>query len=606
LITVVAPACRLLILDNCEHLVDPVAVLVEDLLEACSGLRILATSREALEVDGERSWSVPSLDITGDGAQLFAERAAAVRGSFTVTEANEPQVRAICERLDGMPLAIELAAAQMSHLGAGQIAERLDERFLLITGGRRRVQRQQTLQATLDWSWDLLDGQDRVLLPRLAVFQGGFALEGAEAVCGGGLDAVAGLRSLVAKSLVVADDRGDSVRYRLLETVRLYAEDKLGDAAEVEDVRTRHRDYYLAWAEAMFDELGPFHPFLGTLYEVEQDNLRAALRWSEAEGRPDLVAELLLLSNACWMYHAVEGIRRTEAALRSRIEPTVRGRLLSALSSLEIGRGDGASALAHAGEALRLLGDESSAWSFTALQTSSLQVGIEAVATHDPTREADAIAFAGRTAQVGQALQAGWAVGTHLALGHVMMMLLRHMEAAEAYATCIRETPPDRFTTWQPTEGLWVARHICPDEWTESLEAALREGTERCVRFSGFKSSHLALDAALRGDIDEAREILLSFYERNRGFAPPLVMRQPIIATGLVAAAFEDWEPAAKLLAAGFAPGIILSASGYALYRHWLPVVRAHVDPQRARQLRDEGRAMSLDEALAYALENMP
>jgi predicted ATPase/class 3 adenylate cyclase len=601
------PRNALLILDNCEHLVDAVAALVEDLLKACPGLRILATSREALEVDGERSWSVPSLDITGDGAQLFAERAAAVRGGFTLTEASEPQVHAICERLDGMPLAIELAAAQMSHLGAGQIAERLDERFLLITGGRRRVQRQQTLHATLDWSWDLLDDQDRVLLPRLAVFQGGFALEAAEAVCGGGLDAVAGLRSLVAKSLVVADARGDSVRYRLLEAVRLYAEDKLGDAAEVEDVRTRHRDHYLAWVEAMFDKFGPFHPYLGTLYEAEQDNLRAALRWSEADGRPDLVAELLLMSNACWLYHWVEGIRRIEAALTTRVEPTVRGRLLSALSSLEIMRGDGDSALAHAGEALRLLGDEASAWSFTALQTTSLQLGIDAVAKQNPTREDDAVAFARRTAQVGQALQPGWAVSTHLALGHVMMMLLRHAEAAEAYATCIRETPPDRFTTWQPAEGLWVARHICPDAWTESLAAALREGTERCVRLSGYKSTHLALDAALRGDVDQAREILLSnFYERNRRFSPPLVMRQPIIATGLVAAALEDWEAAAKLLAAGFAPGIILSASGYALYRHWLPLVRAQVDPQRARQLRDEGRAMSLDEALAYALENVP
>src|SRR5918912_25551 len=245
----------LLILDNCEHLIEACAELAEAWLHSCPGLRLLATSREALGITGEIAWPVPSLSLPDlrrlpdieslyryESARLFVERTAAVRPNFTLTQQNAPAVAQVCYRLDGIPLAIELAAARMKVLSVEEISGRLGDSFgLLAAGSRTALPRQRTLHATMDWSHELLGRKERVLFRRLSVFASGFTLEAAESVCAGEelqRDEVLELLSgLVDKSLVVAQDPDGTARYRLLETIRQYGREKLEEAGEGERVR---------------------------------------------------------------------------------------------------------------------------------------------------------------------------------------------------------------------------------------------------------------------------------------------------------------------------------------------------------------------------------
>jgi predicted ATPase len=302
LVDVLGGQSVLLLLDNCEHLVAACAELADRLLHACPGLRVLATSREALHIAGETTWRVPSLLLpeaslsspeqvqASPAVHLFVERAAAVQPRFRLDEHNAGAVAAICRRLDGIPLAIELAAARSSVLSPEQIAARLVDRFaVLVTGSRTAPARQQTLRATIQWSYDLLTPAERRLLERLAVFAGGWTLEAAEAVCASDeiapeatLDLLSGL---VGKSLVQAEPQANgTIRYRLLETVRQYAEGKLADSGEAAALRVRHRDYHLALAGDAVDGLsGPDQVEWLERLEAEHDNLRAALAWCQAD-----------------------------------------------------------------------------------------------------------------------------------------------------------------------------------------------------------------------------------------------------------------------------------------------------------------------------------
>ncbi len=243
----------LIVLDNCEHLLDATASLAAELLAACPGLQVLATSRESTGVPGEVTFQVPSLSLADEAIELFVDRARRVRPDFTVGDDNAATVTEICTRLDGMPLAIELAAARVRALSVEEIVGSLHDRFRLLTGGARTaVRRQQTLRASVDWSHALLTETERILFRRLAVFLGGFDLDAAQAVAGDAeveryqiLDQLA---LLVDKSLVTAENTSGRTRYRLLETVRQYAQEKLGESGEAEAVRTRHRDHYTAMA----------------------------------------------------------------------------------------------------------------------------------------------------------------------------------------------------------------------------------------------------------------------------------------------------------------------------------------------------------------------
>ena len=302
------PRTCLLVLDNCEHLLEPLAALVDRLQGACPRLTVLATSREPLLVDGEQTWAVPSLElprgdvIESEAVALFVERAREVRPSFELTSANAPTVADLCRRLDGIPLAIEFAASRVRHLAPEQILEKLDDRFRLLTGGRSRVQRQQTLQATLDWSHDLLAPDEQVLLRRLAVFPSELCADDVEAVCAqpplDGADVTELLGSLVSKSLVESSIDGDTVRHRLLETVRAYAADRLTLAGEAEALRDAHRDRVLARLEAVsWDTLLALD---ASEIPTSLPDLRAALTWSHASGRLDLVGRLFARTTGHW------------------------------------------------------------------------------------------------------------------------------------------------------------------------------------------------------------------------------------------------------------------------------------------------------------------
>ena len=290
----------LLLLDNCEHVLDACAEVADALVgERCPGLRILATSREPLGLEGERVFRVPSLDVAKEAAALFLERARDARPDLSIDARSEATIVEICQRLDGIPLAIELAAARAAHLSLGEILERLNDRFRLLVGGRRRIQRQQTLSAALDWSYDLLGPDEQLLLGRLAVFRGSFSLRAAEAICHP--QAMELLGSLVAKSLVDLSDQGEAVRYRLLESVRIYAEGKLAESGESKQLRSAHRDYYLEWSESF-----RVHRLMrapdASILEPEADNLTAALEWCRQQGHYDLCARIAVRLASYWFF----------------------------------------------------------------------------------------------------------------------------------------------------------------------------------------------------------------------------------------------------------------------------------------------------------------
>jgi len=296
----------LLILDNCEHIVAAVARLADTLLRSCAGLRILASSREALGIAGETTWAVPSLSLpdlwrdklTGaeliealsqyEAVRLFIDRATAVQASFTINKDNAPAIAQICWRLDGIPLAIELAAARVKVLTLDQIASRLDDSFRLLTGGSRTaLPRQQTLRALIDWSYDLLGEPEKKLLRRLSVFVRGRTLEAVEKVCSGdgveAWDVLDLLTQLVDKSLVTREeDTTGQSRYYILESVWQYGRMRLEEAGELAAMRDRHLDYFLHYAEEAEKYLyGPRQLEWLEKLEFERLNLRTALDWSE-------------------------------------------------------------------------------------------------------------------------------------------------------------------------------------------------------------------------------------------------------------------------------------------------------------------------------------
>ncbi|MCW3054429.1 MAG: regulatory protein LuxR [Chthonomonadales bacterium] len=296
----------LLLLDNCEHLLSACAQLTDTLLRGCPELKILASSREGLGIAGEQTYRVPSLSLPDprqpptaenvtvyEAVRLFVERALLTRSDFAGTNQNAPALASVCHRLDGIPLAIELAAARVRSLTVEEINTKLDQRFRLLTGGSKTaLPRQQTLAAAIGWSYDLLNGQERTLLACLSVFLGGWTLEAAEAI---GVsaeiedwEALDLLSSLVDKSLVIAEAEEGHTRYRLMETVRQYARDRLIQTDHSQAVRQRHRDYFLQWAEEIRPQLQGSEQVqhLKTL-EREHDNLRLALQFCLEEPEED-------------------------------------------------------------------------------------------------------------------------------------------------------------------------------------------------------------------------------------------------------------------------------------------------------------------------------
>lgn len=367
----------LVVLDNCEHLVASCASLVHEILQKCPDVQVLASSREGLGISGEQTYRVPSLSLPDptkpqtaeslshyESVSLFIDRAVLAKSDFQVTNQNAPALASLCYHLDGIPLAIELAAARVRSLTIEDIDSRLDQRFRLLTGGSRTaLPRQQTLKALVDWSYDLLGDAEKALLCRLSVFAGGWTLEAAEAVCAGDpiedWEVLDYLTSLCDKSLVVADEHAGTTRYSLLETVRQYAGDRLREAGEQETYRTRQLQYMRAFAQECEPKLrGAGQVEALGLLDRERDNLRAALEWSRQTGSEDG----LWLVGSIWYYwyiraHVREGRMWADSLLEATTGEHSReatARALVASGNMAMGLQDDGTFLARFQQALDL------------------------------------------------------------------------------------------------------------------------------------------------------------------------------------------------------------------------------------------------------------
>jgi predicted ATPase/DNA-binding CsgD family transcriptional regulator/transcriptional regulator with XRE-family HTH domain len=386
----------LLVLDNCEHLVDACTAIASDLLQTCLGIHILATSREPLGIPGERTWRVPSLPLPRSGdvgdtshledypsVRLFVERARSVQPMFSLTPTNATAVSEICRRLDGIPLAIELAAARVRALSVEGLAARLATDLRLLSANTRApVSRHQTLRAAVAWSDRMLSESERVLFRRLAIFAGGCSLDSIEAICpGDGItadDTIDLVTRLVDKSLVVAEDVDGTLRYRLLEPIRQYAFDKLIEAGEAATWRTRHAEWYLSLAERVPGAAGWAGPHEIAAFdqlEAEHDNLRAALRWFLDQADGEAALRLTSATYRFWDrrgYH-VEACRWFDRALETGADalPALRGKALNAAAQARWVWGDYSRAIELAEQALplcRAVGDERGiGWALTSL-----------------------------------------------------------------------------------------------------------------------------------------------------------------------------------------------------------------------------------------------
>jgi predicted ATPase len=423
----------LLVLDNCEHLITACARFVELLLRAAPRLTVVVTSRERLAIAGETVWRVPSLSLPDssqpasaetlsrcEAVRLFLERAAGVDPAFALTVGNAPTVADVCRRLDGIPLAIELAAARLNMLTIEQIHSRLNDRFRLLTGGSRTaVARQRTLEATVDWSYDLLSEPERRLLRRLSVFAGGWTIDNAEDACSDAAmerHAVLDLLSrLVDKSLVVVDNEPEgNRRYRFLETVRQYGRERLAQSGETDDIRNRHLAVFLDLARRAEPELTKADQvrWLNRL-QAEHDNLRSALEWSLAAADPgDRSLEFATMLLWFWLKRGyfAEGQRFLERALETgtTLRPALRAKALLGLGNMTFFQGEFARTRAVLEESATL------ARAADDLGVAAFALGITAIAAKEMGDHPESVRLAAEGLVAGRGSETPWMQGPAL------------------------------------------------------------------------------------------------------------------------------------------------------------------------------------------------
>ena len=627
----------LLGVDNCEHLLGACAQLIGTLLSVCPKLQILATSREPLSIGGEMVWHVPSLTLPDtehipplaelqqyDAIQLFAERATAVRAKWNFAE-NTSAVARICSQLDGMPLAIELATARLKVLSAQQIAERLDDRFRLLTGGSRiALPRHQTLRATMDWSYDLLSDTERVLLGRLSIFSGGFTLEAVESVCadvqgsGGAreksplLDL---LTSLIDKSLVVVETRGNATRYRLLETVQQYAREKLAEAIESEIYARRHRDWFLEFAEQAEPHILASEQ-LEWCERLERDmeNLRAALTWSLAQTDQDNAARSLRLARALawfWMNRGYWNEAKTwfERALENRAIVWARAGVLVGLGGLEffIGKpAKGAELLEQSLALYRQFGDkEGIAFAASLLGGFSLR---DLARANILFEEAHALA---------QELNEEW-LSARIYIGHGMFA---HRQGDLSRASTLYASALDHArrsgNRWFIGNALeyWgdVALTQGDDDhaatlFTESLEVRRELGNKNAMANDLFSLGIIALrrhDQGHRGDCRQAKTFYAQALALRREMGNTRGVLECLRAFSQVAGTEQQYEHAARLLGTADKSYEMLDEHGRRAFDGEVSGLRTQLGDTMFEKARTEGRAMPLEQAIDYALGNL-
>jgi predicted ATPase/DNA-binding SARP family transcriptional activator len=591
----------LLVLDNCEHLVEACADLADALLRACPDLEILATSREPLRVAGETNFMVPSLSLpdpkrlppTGEleryeAVRLFAERARSQMPAFVLTPENTPAVVDICRKLNGIPLAIELAAARTRVLSVKQISEKLEDPLgLLTTGDRTGAARHKTLRATLRWSYGLLSEAERTLFRRLSVFVGGFTLEAAEEVCSGeGIEeyeVLDLLSNLVDKSLVLAEaDAEETLRYRMLEPVKQFGREKLREDQEEPEVRRRHAEHYLAFAERAESELmGPDQGlWLGRL-RTEFANLREAYSWSlePVEDSRERQQELRLrLVGALWRFWEGERFEEGKQWLETALErdpggfPAVRAKALKGLGFILLFQQDYERALAALEEAIALckeLGDGSGAgWALANLGW--------AVFHGDYDERVPAFV------EEAEALMSGELDGHARAF-------LRSVVACAA----LREGEFDSAVT----------------QLEESLELRRELGNLRGIASSLVV---LGLTELRRGDLDRGAALLEEGARIAQEIGDMLDGLYYVWVFGKLSAMRERLVRAARLWGAGEAlrerMGVPLSkfVLVHSDYERDLAAVRSTLEEATFEAAWAEGRTMSFEQAIEYALEKSP
>ncbi|OUL98448.1 adenylate/guanylate cyclase domain-containing protein [Variovorax sp. JS1663] len=637
LVSALEPRRALLLVDNCEHQLSAVSELLDQLLAGCARLALLATSREPLGLEGEMVVQVPSLPFpqdagTGmvtDAMLLFIERAKSVNSSFLVDESCMPQIAEICRRLDGIPLAIELAAARVSHLSVLQIAQRLEDRLRMLCGGRRRALRQQTLLASLDWSHDLLTADERIVFRRLAVFAGGFTLEAAEAVCSGNgipsgavLDLLA---SLLAKSLLsIGEGRGGNSRYRLLETVRLYSLEKLGAADEALALRSRHRDYFLAWLESAEMDDRIFGTDSMDAIGQEFENLRGAIDFCWSDDRIDLVVRMVTLMAGFWVTSASHRIPMAmlERALgreeRLPLELRVAGHaLLGWLGILAIDAAP--AAVGDSAQAAALAAGRVGAFSTMACTLRSFAC---AVIGSIPGAAPSLIEEAHHRAEAAvvnarACLSGAWIAFTESNFGQVEMHLGNLESAAHWYRASFASCRRLSFNVWlapMAASGLTTSLHLLGrnDEALEAALAYLALAASTGSQLSWLDGHFIEVVPALfvGGRRVQAERELRSRANVMRYNGVYKAPNHFLGVAGVVEFLRGRPDRAARLLAAartvcGADKDLISfrTPGSLAYYRHYQPLVRDALGPDAAKRARDEGRRMSLDDAFSYALQ---
>ena len=616
----------LIVVDNCEHLIGGCAKTAEAIVRRCPRVHLLATSREPLGIGGEIIYRVPSLSLPGpagsavpvpgssDAVALFTERARAHGVALDVDGQAGPLVVSVCRRLDGMPLAIELAAARLRSMSLAELGDRLDQRFRLLTGGSRTaLERQQTLAATVGWSYSLLTGAERVLLARLSVFAGGFDLDAAEAVCGSGdldvLDVADLLGSLVDKSLVVAEPAGTGLRYRLLETIRLFAAERLVEAgeSEVAAVAAAHYAHFLAVAEAAGAYLtGPEQGEWLARLDADLANLLRAAGY--AAGQPDGTALMLRLSAALgWRYWLA---RSREQEALGLLVPVLRRPDAGADPALFAAALTAAAALAcYIDVALaRRLADQ-------AVQVAR-QLGDERLLGSALLMLCEAYFFAGEP-QTGrpfgqEAVELARRLGDDVLLGEGLIAYLLTVDPAGsghlwAEAIACTERCGDHFMNCLLHNNAGIRAFEAGDlpAARAHLEAAARAGKQIDYPET-LVMANLSRVQRAEGDPAGARSTLEAALRINRRNGNSSYMAGAILCLACLAGDAGDWDQAAVLCGAAEAfldrTGIPWEESETRDRQDLLDQARAHLGDEQLERAYAQGRALSLEKALDLAL----
>ena len=632
LVNYLRPRNMLLVLDNCEHLVDAIAQLARTLLRACSELKILTTSREALGVLGEMILCVPSLSFPMspqllpdenlkdyESVRLLVERAAAVKTDFALGVENASAVAQICQRLDGIPLAIELAAARVKVLPVQQIAARLDDRFSLLTAGSRTaLPRHQTLRAVIDWSWNLLSERERALLRRLSVFVGGWTLEAAEVVCSDAVSACEVLdlmASMVDKSLVeVAEAPGGDARYRMLETVRQYGLERLGEAGQVEATRDSHVLFFAELAEKAEERLhGPeMRAWLERL-EIEHDNFRAALKWSLAHKSPE---SSLRFAGALGIFWRKRGYLSEGRAWLERLlargknaSPQLRVKAVAPASWLarDLGNYERATALQEESlEILRAVGDK------LGMVDVLIQGGLLAVYENDPQR-----AFACFDECLALSEELGYRWGRAMALVNLAHAALFDLQwDALARSRCkegleLFEELDDETEQAHALIVLGDGAHYEDDDWRgrmllEQAVTVCRQAGDK--RQLAWATTVLSLMIRRLGAVDEALLVAKEGLRLAVELGEQTIAVFAVIFLALLTKDRRQIEQAVRLLGCAIAHG---ESFGYRASPYMWDTIAADIDVMRSALGEEvfakawaEGAAMSFERAVQDALQD--